>query len=557
MKITKISDNEVTCYLNNSELEEYGLNVNEDTVNNENLKDKAVQNFFDLTLAVRDEIAKEYGLPVQCVEYIDMTPEYNGATLRYSLNDSTAGAYSYLNQVLGEVTEYLSGSVEKLKQRLIFELVISFLSDTLSEDADKYFKPDFINIIKEYISKENIELYLTEELSSANGYISGETVKYINSDPAAKKRYNEAVKKQIQNMPDFSLPDLFAQNINNPFADAANDDSLTDESEQTIKGFDTETDQVSEDENRLSDSVFDDNSDSLRKTLQNEKNSGESADSGNGSSKKTSTDDIHSNVLDNSFPIDSLYDSEFLRKMVGDPSSKNEDDNLQSSDNIFDHDFNQNPDGNSGNNQNSDDNKNTDSSKKSILKPNNGQNAEGKADDDTSDITSNFKETFAKLRESIPDKLLNEVDEDIRLIDYLDFLENIGDELGSEFNSSDSPLDKLEFMKNKMEELKESNYKKVVGGKFNSINDIEKALNRLNSWDKDRFSSSLYLTPKNKYIIILSATAPDISAFNSCVAGLMRDGTLIHSDKLQIPYIKEHCETLIENNAVEIIKGEM
>ena len=89
------------------------------------------------------------------------------------------------------------------------------------------------------------------------------------------------------------------------------------------------------------------------------------------------------------------------------------------------------------------------------------------------------------------------------------------------------------------------------------INDIEKALNRLNSWDKDRFSSSLYLTPKNKYIIILSATAPDISAFNSCVAGLMRDGTLIHSDKLQIPYIKEHCETLIENNAVEIIKGEM
>ena len=553
MKITKILDNEVTCYLNNSELEEYGLNVNvnEDTVNNENLKDKAVQNFFDLTLAVRDEIAKEYGLPVQCVEYIDMTPEYNGATLRYSLNDSTAGAYSYLNQVLGEVTEYLSGSVEKLKQRLIFELVISFLSDTLSEDADKYFKPDFINIIKEYISKENIELYLTEELSSAKGYISGETVKYINSDPAAKKRYNEAVKKQTQNMPDFSLPDLFAQNINNPFADAANDDSLTDESEQTIKGFDTETDQVSEDENRLSDSVFDDNSDSLRKTLQNEKNSGESADSGNGSSKKTSTDDIYSNVLDNSFPIDSLYDSEFLRKMVGDPSSKNEDDNLQSSDNIFDHDFNQNPDGNSGNNQN------TDGSKKSILKPNNGQNAEGKADDDISDITSNFKETFAKLRESIPDELLNEVDEDIRLIDYLDFLENIGDELGSEFNSSDSPLDKLEFMKNKMEELKESNYKKVVGGKFNSINDIEKALNRLNSWDKDRFSSSLYLTPKNKYIIILSATAPDISAFNSCVAGLMRDGTLIHSDKLQIPYIKEHCETLIENNAVEIIKGEM
>ncbi len=551
MKITKISDNEVTCYLNNSELEEYGLNVNEDTVNNENLKDKAVQNFFDLTLAVRDEIAKEYGLPVQCVEYIDMTPEYNGATLRYSLNDSTAGAYSYLNQVLGEVTEYLSGSVEKLKQRLIFELVISFLSDTLSEDADKYFKPDFINIIKEYISKENIELYLTEELSSAKGYISGVIVKYINSDPAAKKRYNEAVKKQTQNMPDFSLPDLFAQNINNPFTDAANDDSLTDESEQTIKGFDTETDQVSEDENRLSDSVFDDNSDSLRKTLQNEKNSGESADSGNGSSKKTSTDDIYSNVLDNSFPIDSLYDSEFLRKMVGDPSSENEDDNLQSSDNIFDHDFNQNPDGNSGNNQN------TDGSKKSILKPNNGQNAEGKADDDISDITSNFKETFAKLRESIPDELLNEVDEDIRLIDYLDFLENIGDELGSEFNSSDSPLDKLEFMKNKMEELKESNYKKVVGGKFNSINDIEKALNRLNSWDKDRFSSSLYLTPKNKYIIILSATAPDISAFNSCVAGLMRDGTLIHSDKLQIPYIKEHCETLIENNAVEIIKGEM
>lgn len=557
MKITKISDNEVTCYLNNSELEEYGLNVNEDTVNNENLKDKAVQNFFDLTLAVRDEIAKEYGLPVQCVEYIDMTPEYNGATLRYSLNDSTAGAYSYLNQVLGEVTEYLSGSVEKLKQRLIFELVISFLSDTLSEDADKYFKPDFINIIKEYISKENIELYLTEELSSAKGYISGEIVKYINSDPAAKKRYNEAVKKQTQNMPDFSLPDLFAQNINNPFTDAANDDSLTDESEQTIKGFDTETDQVSEDENRLSDSVFDDNSDSLRKTLQNEKNSGESADSGNGSSKKTSTDDIYSNVLDNSFPIDSLYDSEFLRKMVGDSSSENEDDNLQSSDNIFDPDFNQNPDGNSGNNQNSDDNKNTDGSKKSILKPNNGQNAEGKADDDTSDITSNFKETFAKLRESIPDELLNEVDEDIRLIDYLDFLENIGDELGSEFNSSDSPLDKLEFMKNKMEELKESNYKKVVGGKFNSINDIEKALNRLNSWDKDRFSSSLYLTPKNKYIIILSATAPDISAFNSCVAGLMRDGTLIHSDKLRIPYIKEHCETLIENNAVEIIKGEM
>ncbi len=557
MKITKISDNEVTCYLNNSELEEYGLNVNEDTVNNKNLKDKAVQNFFDLTLAVRDEIAKEYGLPVQCVEYIDMTPKYNGATLRYSLNDSTAGAYSYLNQVLGEVTEYLSGSVEKLKQRLIFELVISFLSDTLSEDADKYFKPDFINIIKEYISKENIELYLTEELSSAKGYISGEIVKYINSDPASKKRYNEAVKKQTQNMPDFSLPDLFAQNINNPFADAANDDSLTDESEQTIKGFDTETDQVSEDENRLSDSVFDDNSDSLRKTLQNEKNSGESADSGNGSSKKTSTDDIYSNVLDNSFPIDSLYDSEFLRKMVGDPSSENEDDNLQSSDNIFDPDFNQNPDGNSGNNQNSDDNKNTDGSKKSILKPNNGQNAEGKADDDTSDITSNFKETFAKLRESIPDELLNEVDEDIRLIDYLDFLENIGDELGSEFNSSDSPLDKLEFMKNKMEELKESNYKKVVGGKFNSINDIEKALNRLNSWDKDRFSSSLYLTPKNKYIIILSATAPDISAFNSCVAGLMRDGTLIHSDKLQIPYIKEHCETLIENNAVEIIKGEM
>lgn len=557
MKITKISDNEVTCYLNNSELEEYGLNVNEDTVNNENLKDKAVQNFFDLTLAVRDEIAKEYGLPVQCVEYIDMAPEYNGATLRYSLNDSTAGAYSYLNQVLGEVTEYLSGSVEKLKQRLIFELVISFLSDTLSEDADKYFKPDFINIIKEYISKENIELYLTEELSSAKGYISGEIVKYINSDPAAKKRYNEAVKKQTQNMPDFSLPDLFAQNINNPFADAANDDSLTDESEQTIKGFDTETDQVSEDENRLSDSVFDDNSDSLRKTLQNEKNSGESADSGNGSSKKTSTDDIYSNVLDNSFPIDSLYDSEFLRKMVGDPSSENEDDNLQSSDNIFDPDFNQNPDGNSGNNQNSDDNKNTDGSKKSILKPNNGQNAEGKADDDTSDITSNFKETFAKLRESIPDELLNEVDEDIRLIDYLDFLENIGDELGSEFNSSDSPLDKLEFMKNKMEELKESNYKKVVGGKFNSINDIEKALNRLNSWDKDRFSSSLYLTPKNKYIIILSATAPDISAFNSCVAGLMRDGTLLHSDKLQITYIKEHCETLIENNAVEIIRGEM
>lgn len=557
MKITKISDNEVTCYLNNSELEEYGLNVNEDTVNNENLKDKAVQNFFDLTLAVRDEIAKEYGLPVQCVEYIDMAPEYNGATLRYSLNDSTAGAYSYLNQVLGEVTEYLSGSVEKLKQRLIFELVISFLSDTLSEDADKYFKPDFINIIKEYISKENIELYLTEELSSAKGYISGEIVKYINSDPAAKKRYNEAVKKQTKNMSDFSLPDLFAQNINNPFTDAPNDDSLTDESEQTIKGFDTETDQVSEDENRLSDSVFDDNSDSLRKTLQNENNSGESADSGNGSSKKTSTDDIYSNVLDNSFPIDSLYDSEFLRKMVGDPSSGNEDDNLQSSDNIFDPDFNQNPDGNSGNNQNSDDNKNTDGSNKSILKPNNGQNAEGKADDDTSDITSNFKETFAKLRESIPDELLNEVDEDIRLIDYLDFLENIGDELGSEFNSSDSPLDKLEFMKNKMEELKESNYKKVVGGKFNSINDIEKALNRLNSWDKDRFSSSLYLTPKNKYIIILSATAPDISAFNSCVAGLMRDGTLIHSDKLQIPYIKEHCETLIENNAVEIIKGEM
>lgn len=551
MKITKISDNEVTCYLNNSELEEYGLNVNEDTVNNENLKDKAVQNFFDLTLTVRDEIAKEYGLPVQCVEYIGMTPEYNGATLRYSLNDSTAGAYSYLNQVLGEVTEYLSGSVEKLKQRLIFELVISFLSDTLSEDADKYFKPDFINIIKEYISKENIELYLTEELSSAKGYISGEIVKYINSDSAAKKRYNEAVKKQTQNMPDFSLPDLFAQNINNPFTDAANDDSLTDESEQTIKGFDTETDQVSEDENRLSDSVFDDNSDSLRKTLQNEKNSGESADSGNGSSKKTSTDDIYSNVLDNSFPIDSLYDSEFLRKMVGNPSSENEDDNLQSSDNIFDPDFNQNPDGNSGNNQN------TDGSKKSILKPNNGQNAEGKADDDTSDITSNFKETFAKLRESIPDELLNEVDEDIRLIDYLDFLENIGDELGSEFNSSDSPLDKLEFMKNKMEELKESNYKKVVGGKFNSINDIEKALNRLNSWDKDRFSSSLYLTPKNKYIIILLATAPDISAFNSCVADLMRDGTLIHSDKLQIPYIKEHCETLIENNAVEIIKGEM
>lgn len=551
MKITKISDNEVTCYLNNSELEEYGLNVNEDTVNNENLKDKAVQNFFDLTLTVRDEIAKEYGLPVQCVEYIGMTPEYNGATLRYSLNDSTAGAYSYLNQVLGEVTEYLSGSVEKLKQRLIFELVISFLSDTLSEDADKYFKPDFINIIKEYISKENIELYLTEELSSAKGYISGEIVKYINSDSAAKKRYNEAVKKQTQNMPDFSLPDLFAQNINNPFTDAANDDSLTDESEQTIKGFDTETDQVSEDENRLSDSVFDDNSDSLRKTLQNEKNSGESADSGNASSKKTSTDDIYSNVLDNSFPIDSLYDSEFLRKMVGNPSSENEDDNLQSSNNIFDPDFNQNPDGNSGNNQN------TDGSKKSILKPNNGQNAEGKADDDTSDITSNFKETFAKLRESIPDELLNEVDEDIRLIDYLDFLENIGDELGSEFNSSDSPLDKLEFMKNKMEELKESNYKKVVGGKFNSINDIEKALNRLNSWDKDRFSSSLYLTPKNKYIIILLATAPDISAFNSCVAGLMRDGTLIHSDKLQIPYIKEHCETLIENNAVEIIKGEM
>lgn len=551
MKITKISDNEVTCYLNNSELEEYGLNVNEDTVNNENLKDKAVQNFFDLTLAVRDEIAKEYGLPVQCVEYINMTPEYNGAKLRYSLNDSTAGAYSYLNQVLGEVTEYLSGSVEKLKQRLIFELVISFLSDTLSEDADKYFKPDFINIIKDYISKENIELYLTEELSSAKGYISGEIVKYINSDPAAKKSYNEAVKKQTQNMPDFSLPDLFAQNINNPFTDAANDDSLTDESKQTIKGFDTETDQVSEDENRLSDSVFDDNSDSPRKTLQNEKNSGESADSGNGSSKKTSTDDICSNVLDNSFPIDSLYDSEFLRKMVGDPSSENEDDNLQSSDNIFDPDFNQNPDGNSGNNQNSD------GSKKSILKPNNGQNAEGKADDDTSDITSNFKETFAKLRESIPDELLNEVDEDIRLIDYLDFLENIGDELGSEFNSSDSPLDKLEFMKNKMEELKESNYKKVVGGKFNSINDIEKALNRLNSWDKDRFSSSLYLTPKNKYIIILSATAPDISAFNSCVAGLMRDGTLIHCDKLQIPYIKEHCETIIENNAVEIIKGEM
>lgn len=557
MKITKISDNEVTCYLNNSELEEYGLNVNEDTVNNENLKDKAVQNFFDLTLAVRDEIAKEYGLPVQCVEYIDMAPEYNGATLRYSLNDSTAGAYSYLNQVLGEVTEYLSGSVEKLKQRLIFELVISFLSDTLSEDADKYFKPDFINIIKEYISKENIELYLTEELSSAKGYISGEIVKYINSDPAAKKRYNEAVKKQTKNMSDFSLPDLFAQNINNPFTDAPNDDSLTDESEQTIKGFDTETDQVSEDENRLSDSVFDDNSDSLRKTLQNDKNSDESADSGNGSSKKTSTDDIYSNVLDNSFPIDSLYDSEFLRKMVGDLSSENEDDNLQSSDNIFDHDFNQNPDGNSGNNQNSNDNKNTDGSKKSILKPNNGQNAEGKADDDTSDITSNFKETFAKLRESIPDELLNEVDGDIRLIDYLDFLENIGDELGSEFNSSDSPLDKLEFMKNKMEELKESNYKKVVGGKFNSINDIEKALNRLNSWDKDRFSSSLYLTPKNKYIIILSATAPDLSAFNSCVAGLMRDGTLIHSDKLQIPYIKEHCETLIENNAVEIIKGEM
>lgn len=557
MKITKILDNEVTCYLNNSELEEYGLNVNEDTVNNENLKDKAVQNFFDLTLAVRDEIAKEYGLPVQCVEYIDMTPEYNGATLRYSLNDSTAGAYSYLNQVLGEVTEYLSGSVEKLKQRLIFELVISFLSDTLSEDADKYFKPDFINIIKEYISKENIELYLTEELSSAKGYISGEIVKYINSDPAAKKRYNEAVKKQTKNMSDFSLPDLFAQNINNPFTDAPNDDSLTDKSEQTIKGFDTETDQVSEDENRLSDSVFDDNSDSLRKTLQYDKNSDESADSSNGSSKKTSTDDIYSNVLDNSFPIDSLYDSEFLRKMVSDPSSENEDDNLQSSDNIFDPDFNQNPDGNSGNNQNSDDNKNTDGSKKSILKPNNGQNAEGKADDDTSDITSNFKETFAKLRESIPDELLNEGDEDIRLIDYLDFLENIGDELGSEFNSSDSPLDKLEFMKNKMEELKESNYKKVVGGKFNSINDIEKALNRLNSWDKDRFSSSLYLTPKNKYIIILSATAPDISAFNSCVAGLMRDGTLIHSGKLQIPYIKEHCETLIENNAVEIIKGEM
>ena len=147
--------------------------------------------------------------------------------------------------------------------------------------------------------------------------------------------------------------------------------------------------------------------------------------------------------------------------MVGNPSSENEDDNLQSSDNIFDPDFNQNPDGNSGNNQNSD------GSKKSILKPNNGQNAEGKADDDISDITSNFKETFAKLRESIPDELLNEVDEDIRLIDYLDFLENIGDELGSEFNSSDSPLDKLEFMKNKMEELKESNYKKVVGG--NSI----------------------------------------------------------------------------------------
>ena len=112
----------------------------------------------------------------------------------------------------------------------------------------------------------------------------------------------------------------------------------------------------------------------------------------------SSTDDIYSNVLDNSFPIDSLYDSEFLRKMVGDPSSENEDDNLQSSDNIFDPDFNQNPDGNSGNNQNSDDNKNTDGSKKSILKPNNGQNAEGKADDDTSDITSNFKETFAKLR---------------------------------------------------------------------------------------------------------------------------------------------------------------
>ena len=123
MKITKISDNEVTCYLNNSELEEYGLNVNEDTVNNENLKDKAVQNFFDLTLAVRDEIAKEYGLPVQCVEYIDMTPEYNGATLRYSLNDSTAGAYSYLNQVLGEVTEYLSGSVEKLIDCLFSFLV--------------------------------------------------------------------------------------------------------------------------------------------------------------------------------------------------------------------------------------------------------------------------------------------------------------------------------------------------------------------------------------------------------------------------------------------------
>ena len=112
-------------------------------------------------------------------------------------------------------------------------------------------------------------------------------------------------------------------------------------------------------------------------------------------------------------------------------------------------------------------------------------------------------------------------------------------------------------MKNKMEELKESNYKKTVGGKFNSIKDIENAIKRLNSWDKTRFSSSLYLTPRNKYILILSASAPDISAFNSCIAALMRDGTLLHSDKLQIPYIREHCETLIEDDAVEIISGDL
>ena len=502
MKINKISENEVTCFLNSSELEEYGLNVSEDAVTDEKLKDKAVQNFFDLTLRVRDEIAKEYNLPVQCVEYIDLTPEYNGATLRYSLNSSTAGAYNYLNRVLSEVTEYLSDSVEKLKQRLIFELVVSFLSDSLSEDSDKYFKTDFINIIKEYISREDIELYLTEELSSAKGYIASEVVKYINSDAEARKRYEDAVNEHSRNIVNFSTPGLFipgaaglsSADVNNfdvtsSITGSVNKTAINDSLNDDVNGTDTTDTGNSDYINKDDGTTF----------IENNENN---------------YSDMFSDNPFRSFSLNSLYDDDRLN--------------------------NTNP------------NQAAEDALSELQKPESEQE-----EDDTSSITSNFKETFSRLRESIPNELLDETDGDIRLGDYLDFLENIGDELGTVLNSSNSALDKIDFMKNKMEELKESNYKKTVGGKFNSIKDIENAIKRLNSWDKTRFSSSLYLTPRNKYILILSASAPDISAFNSCIAALMRDGTLLHSDKLQIPYIREHCETLIEDNAVEIISGDL